>query len=187
MYTARRCSHKFCVYFILQWLVSLGFTFIFSALFSKLWRINKVFAAASSMKRVTITERDVLKPFVVLVTLNFVILLSWTLVDPMLFERVYTDELTSYARCVPQGDQWKGFISVLAILNFFALVVVNVQAYQARSINDELSESKYIGLATLSMLQVRFDRHVVLSSFFPSVIPLAHCIIRFSLLEFPSL
>jgi len=167
MYAASRRSHKFCVYFTIQWLVSLGFTFIFSALFSKLWRINKVFAAASSMKRVTITERDVLKPFVVLVTLNFVILLSWTLVDPMVFERVYTDELTSYARCVPQGDQWKGFISVLAILNFFALIVVNVQAYQARSINDELSESKYIGLATLSMLQVRFDHHVVLSSFFP--------------------
>ena len=75
----------------------------------------------------------------------------------MLFERVYTDELTSYGRCVPEGNQWKGFIAVLAILNFAALIVVNVQAYKARSINDELSESKYIGLATLSMFQVRFE------------------------------
>ena len=140
--------------------MSLGFTFVFSALFSKLWRINKVFAAASSMRRVTITERDVLKPFAVLMTLNFIILLSWTLVDPMLFERVETDELTSYGRCVPQGNQWKGFIGVLAILNFAALIVVNVQAYKARSINDELSESKYIGLATLSMFQVRL--HIIM-------------------------
>ena len=119
-----------------------------------------MFAAASSMKRVKITERDVLKPFAVLMTLNFIILLSWTLVDPMLFERVETDELTSYGRCVPQGNQWKGFIGVLAILNFAALIVVNVQAYKARSINDELSESKYIGLATLSMFQVRL--HIIM-------------------------
>lgn len=137
-----------------QWLVSTGFTLVFSALFSKLWRINRVFQAAKSMKRVVVTEKDVLKPFAVLMTLNFVILLSWTLVDPMVYDRVYTDELTSYGRCVAEGKQWKGFMSALAILNFFALVIVNVQAYKARGINDELSESKYIGLATLSMLQI---------------------------------
>jgi len=138
----------------IQWLVSLGFSLVFSALFSKLWRINRVFAAAASLKRVVVTEKDVLKPFAILMTLNFVILLSWTLVDPMVFERVYTDELTSYGRCMPQGSAWKGFIATLAILNFIALIIVNVQAYHARSINDELSESKYIGLVTLSMFQI---------------------------------
>jgi gamma-aminobutyric acid type B receptor len=138
----------------IQWLVSLGLSLIFSALFSKLWRINQVFAAAASMKRVVVTAKDVLQPFAILMTLNFVVLLSWTLVDPMVFERVYTDELTSYGRCTSQGNQWKGFIATLAILNFIALVLVNVQAYHARSINDELSESKYIGLATLSMFQI---------------------------------
>eukprot|EP00984_Skeletonema_dohrnii_P016849 scaffold7548_cov104-Skeletonema_dohrnii-CCMP3373.AAC.3 len=138
----------------IPWLVSLGFSLVFSALFSKLWRINRVFAAAATMKRVVVTEKDVLKPFAVLMTSNFVILLSWTLVDPMVFERVYTDELTSYGRCMPQGNEWKGFIASLAILNFIALIIVNVQAYHARSINDELSESKYIGLATLSMFQI---------------------------------
>jgi hypothetical protein len=48
----------------------------------------------------------------------------------------------------------QGFIVSLAILNFIALVIVNVQAYKARNIHDELSESKYIGIATLSMLQI---------------------------------
>jgi len=138
----------------IPWLVSLGFSLVFSALFSKLWRINRVFAAAASLRRVLVTEKDVAKPFAVLMTLNFVILLSWTLVDPLVFERIYTDELTSYGRCMPQGNQWKGFIAMLAILNFVALIIVNVQAYRARSINDELSESKYIGLATLSMFQI---------------------------------
>jgi len=106
------------------------------------------------MKRVVVTEKDVLIPFAVLMTLNFIILLSWTLVDPPVFERVYIDELTSYGRCNSEGSEWKGFISALAILNFTALIIANVEAYKARSINDELSESKYIGLATLSMLQI---------------------------------
>jgi hypothetical protein len=107
------------------------------------------------MKRVVVTEKDVLKPLAVLMSLNFAILLSWTLVDPMVFVRVYEDELlTSYGRCISQGTQWKWFISTLGVLNFFALVIVNVQAYKAQGINDELAESKYIGLATLSMLQI---------------------------------
>ena len=42
----------------------------------------------------------------------------------------------------------------MAVLNFLALILANVQSYKARSINDELSESKYIGLSTLSMLQI---------------------------------
>jgi len=113
-----------------------------------------VMTAAASMKRVVVTERDVLKPFAVLMTLNFIILLSWTLVDPPIFERVYTDELTSYGRCTSEGNGWKGFLSALALLNFGALILANIQAYMARSINDELSESKYIGLCTLSMFQI---------------------------------
>ena len=58
-----------------------------------------MFSAAKSMKRVIITEKDVLKPLVALMSLNIIILLSWTLVDPPVFERVQIDELTSYGRC----------------------------------------------------------------------------------------
>lgn len=138
----------------IPFLISMGFTFVFAALFSKLWRINQVFRAASRFQRVVIRERDVLRPFLLLMTLNIVLLLSWTLVDPLRWHRVYTDELNSYGRCSAEGEAWKGFLSALALLNFCALILANVQAYRARSINDELSESKYIGLTTLSMFQI---------------------------------
>ena len=54
------------------------------------------------------------------------------------------------------GTQWKWFNLTLGVLNFIALVDLNVQAYKARgiNINDELAESYNIGLATLSMLQI---------------------------------
>lgn len=138
----------------IPWLLSTGFSVIFAALFSKLWRINRVITAAASMRRIVVTQSDVLLPLACLVTLNFVLLLSWTLVDPLVFQRVYTDELTSYGRCKAEGKAWVGFTSALGVLNFTALILANVQAYMARSINDELSESKYIGLSTLSMLQI---------------------------------
>lgn len=136
------------------WLLSIGFSVIFAALFSKLWRINRVLGAANQFKKVVVTERDVLVPFALLMTFNVILLLSWTLIDPPVFQRVYTDELTSYGQCLAEGTQWVGFICALAVLNFAALVLANVQAFMARSINDELSESKYIGLAMLSMLQI---------------------------------
>ena len=86
------------------------------------------------MRRVVITEKDVLVPFVVLMTLNFVILLSWTIIDPLVFQRVYSDdELASYGRCHSEGDSWRGFISALAILNFVAMILANIQAYLARN------------------------------------------------------
>jgi len=136
------------------WLLSIGFSIIFAALFSKLWRINRVFNASATMRRVVVTERDVLVPFALLITLNIILLLSWTLVDPLVFRRVYTDELTSYGRCQTEGPESVWFVCALAVLNFTALILANVQAYMARSIKDEYQESKYIGLSTLSMLQI---------------------------------
>ena len=52
------------------------------------------------------------------------------------------------------GTQWIGFVCALGVLDFTTLVLVNVQAFRARNIHDDLSELKYIGLSMLSMLQI---------------------------------
>ena len=41
------------------WLVFVGFTTSFSALFSKTWRINKIFFNPTPMQRIKVTEKDV--------------------------------------------------------------------------------------------------------------------------------
>ena len=64
------------------WLVSLGFTISFAALFAKIWRVNQVMSAAKKFTRIKVTEKDVIKPFLILFVLNFVLLLAWQLVDP---------------------------------------------------------------------------------------------------------
>ena len=59
----------------------------YSALFSKLYRINKLFAGAKGFKRVTITIKDVLAPFFVLITANIIVLTTWTVVSPLSWTR----------------------------------------------------------------------------------------------------
>jgi hypothetical protein len=100
-----------------------------------------------------VTGWDVLAPFFVMFTLNVTFLLAWTLTDPLRWVRIETDEFNSYGICKPQGRTWIIFLSLIIVVNSCALLLANVEAYRARSISDEFSESKYIGFAMVSMLQ----------------------------------
>ena len=67
------------------WLLSAGFTTAFSALFYKIWRLNKLVRSSMRFKRMRVQIQDVLYPFVILLSLNFLLLTAWTLVDPLLW------------------------------------------------------------------------------------------------------
>ena len=56
------------------WLFFTGFTLTFSALFSKVWRLNCVWRNAAKFQRIEITTRDVLPPLVVMMSLNITFL-----------------------------------------------------------------------------------------------------------------
>jgi len=43
----------------LPWLLSMGFSIAMSALFAKLWRINRLFNASNSFRRVCVNAKDV--------------------------------------------------------------------------------------------------------------------------------
>jgi gamma-aminobutyric acid type B receptor len=65
------------------WFLSFGLTTIFSALFSKIWRVHRVYRSAQRFRRVKVRVRDVLWPFVILMTLNLIILTVWTTLFPL--------------------------------------------------------------------------------------------------------
>jgi Receptor family ligand binding region/7 transmembrane sweet-taste receptor of 3 GCPR len=54
------------------WLVNLGATIIFSALFSKTHRINKIMNHAQQFKRIKVTVRDTLRPMGIIFSCKFV-------------------------------------------------------------------------------------------------------------------
>jgi len=142
-----------CVAF--PWLVSTGFTLVFSALFSKIWRINKILTASRTFRRINVTHGDVLAPLLATLSMNFVLLLIWTLVDPPQWVRVDVTEFESYGICsTGEGVASTVIVSLLLALNFLCVVITNIQAYKTREVSDEFSESKYIALAMISIMQI---------------------------------
>ncbi|KAL3923679.1 MAG: hypothetical protein SGILL_001521 [Bacillariaceae sp.] len=137
------------------WLASTGFTLAFSALFSKLWRINKLFSSASGLKRIVVRSQDVLKPFVLLFTLNMGLLIAWTVIDPLEWQRFSIDgqDWNTFGKCVG-GRASTVFACLIAGINFVALIMTCIQAYKARNISGEFSESKYIAIAAYGWLQI---------------------------------
>ena len=142
-----------CISF--PWIIALGFCTTFSALFSKIWRINQIFKAAASFQRVVIREKDVMVPLVVMISLNIFLLLLWTLIDPPTWNRIEISDGFSYGTCWSRtGNASIVLMSLLAVLNLLAVAVANIQAYQTRSLSDEYSESQCIALAMALILQL---------------------------------
>lgn len=137
------------------WLVSTGFIIAFSALFSKIWRVHKIFKNPS-FRKIRVTEQDVLVPFFVLSFLNFGLLLGWTLTDPLQFQRlpVDADPLNTYGTCRFEKNGTAALAVATVAVNFGAIILACIQAYRSREISDEFSESKYVGLTVASWLQV---------------------------------
>ena len=138
------------------WLLSMGFTIAMSALFSKIWRINKLFHN-TQLRRITVKEKDVIVPFAVLFCVNFLALMVWTLVDPLRWARkeVAGQNNQSYGVCrASDGAVSTAMISVVGVVNISAFVVACYQAFRARWVSDEFSESKSLGVALFSWVQL---------------------------------
>ena len=137
------------------WFLGIGFSCSFSALFSKTLRVNKLFGAANSFQRIIVTVKDVMKPFIVLLSLNVILLSIWTANNPMVWTRTQTTLTSSYGSCKLRNSRGAGLMPVIlfGLLNVITLIAANVQAFRARQISDEFSESKYIAIALASILQ----------------------------------
>lgn len=98
----------------------------------------------------------------ILFGLNFVLLLAWTLVDPLRFVRLATDDnsvateddVETYGACRSENKGLQSFGIPLLVVNIGALVLACIQAYRARGISDEYSESKYLAIAVASWFEV---------------------------------
>lgn len=146
------------------WLLSIGFVTAFSALFSKIWRVNQIFHNPNKFSRIKVTEKDVLAPFAFLMMVNIITLICWSVVNPLVYERLsssgtdyWNREYKSfYGTCVSSTDAAGGslpYIIIIVVTNSVSVIIANVQAYEARKIDVEFQESKFIAMATASFLQ----------------------------------
>jgi hypothetical protein len=137
------------------WLLSLGFTAAMSALFSKLWRIHRLFRA--SHRHVVVLPKDVITPFAVMFSLNFAALLIWTLVSPLRFQRFQIDgnNWNSYGTCRSEDETFGNVITAVVVsINAACLLFASYTAFLVRDIGEEFAESKSLMLALFSWLQL---------------------------------
>jgi hypothetical protein len=146
-----------------MYLLSVGFSTTFAALFSKTWRINIVHTNARKFRRVTIRSKDVLLPFVILTVLNLVILITWTIVAPLQRERVIMEEdmfgqpVESRGTCLLPVNNREStemtFLCLLIAVNVTALFLSNYQSYRARKLPSEFNETFYLAMTNLVILE----------------------------------
>jgi hypothetical protein len=101
-----------------------------------------------------VTSKENFVAFSMLFVLNFLIMLVWTLVVPVEYKIhvVEGEEWKFYCNCTSMDAGGWSFLVLTTGLNFFALVLACYQAYQARNISDEYSEtSKSLGIAVFSV------------------------------------
>jgi hypothetical protein len=142
----------------IPWLAFTGFAMTFSALFSKTWRVNRLFHDTVRHARMQIKVEDVIAPFAVVLTGNIIVLICWTVIDPLTYSREEHDGtdywnrvISTYGTC--RSENVAAYLIPLAVINFAVVCIAVWQAYRARDIQSEFAETKYIGLALSSIAQ----------------------------------
>lgn len=142
------------------WLLAVGFSLTFSALFTKTYRINQLMGSAARFKRLTVTATDVVKPMIILLILNFIVLIVWTMVDPrqrtlvVVTKDPFGRNEETYGMC--SSDHPVIFATILCVINLGSLLFALLQAYRARNISTEFQESNYIFMAMTLVLLASF-------------------------------
>ncbi|CAB9526275.1 acid type B receptor subunit 2 [Seminavis robusta] len=140
------------------WLVCIGFSVAFAALFSKTRRVNQIFKAGSAITRIKIKTHHVMLQCLGLLGANVLVLSLWTALDPLTYTRAddpgtdgWNRVLSTSGTC--QSNQLAPYLVPLVLVNLTCLGIANWQAYEARFIQSEFSEAKYIGITCVSMMQ----------------------------------
>jgi hypothetical protein len=151
----------------MPWLYSVGFSVTFGTLFAKIRRVYKLFTApvvcgniagSTSGRKNSVTVQETLFFIGAVLVLDMIILVLWTVIDPLEWQRTpvqedqFGDPLESQGQCT--SDTWKIFASIIGILHFGLLAVACYMCYVARNIPTKYSEHKYVTIAMISNLQI---------------------------------
>lgn len=139
----------------IHWLEDMGESIQYIALVAKLWRVNQIFKAAESMRRKTVTVKDVLWPFSIVLLVNLSTLIVQTAVDPVVWKRypIEDDWRNTFGVCMSESAVGISMESLRGMANFIALIILCVQAYKARGIESDFSEARGVVLTGFVMLE----------------------------------
>ncbi|CAH3160478.1 unnamed protein product [Porites evermanni] len=140
---------------------SIGFSLSFGAIFSKTWRVNKIFTAATVNKKMAIKDPHLLAIVVALLAVDAVFLSCWIIIDPLQAEELKFEELSRKeqdAIVIPAlyhcTSAYKtkivaGLLAYKGMLVLFGLFL----AWETRNVTiPALNDSKYIGMSVYNVV-----------------------------------
>jgi len=153
------------------WLIVIGFDLLLGSLLIKNWRIQRIFKAASSLKKTSIPNTQLLRAIGLVMIVDVALLLVWHIAftptavlnepDPHRPSRnYYTCNSTVKAEWAGNGnstigisaqDVEDGFIGALGAYKGIQLVAGVVMAFMLRNTPSAFNEAKYIGYALYNM------------------------------------
>ena len=130
----------------IPWLYSVGFCITFGTLFSKIRRVYLIFMQAAAKnggsgietRQNGVTIKETLSVIGGVLLIDLFILVTWTIVDPLKWQRTVTsadqfgEPLESEGHCT--NDNWVGFAAAIAVLHLVLLAVACWMCYVARDI-----------------------------------------------------
>ena len=131
------------------WFFFVGQIVTFCALFTKLWRVDKVL----QFKRRAVTVSNVMKPSLALLAVSISILIAWTVVDPWTWVRKVTSELPAerYGQCT--SKYFAAWFGPLVLLLFVAEVLTMYFAWKTADIPNDFRDSGAVMYASFAQIQ----------------------------------
>jgi hypothetical protein len=147
-------------------LYSIGWALQYSSLSAKTYRLYAVMRNNRRLKRVKVTFTKMLRIVFVVLAIDLAILIPWTVVSPLVYERseenviVNSDEgvvtVESVGSCVMEDATvsfWV-FAGPIIALHFILLIGTNCLLYYVRGVSDRYQEQKYIAMASILMFEI---------------------------------
>jgi len=139
------------------WLYISGAVLAFSALLAKTRGVHQAYTNPD-LDFIHVTSCDIMGTLGALYSLNLTVLLVWTFLSPLEWNRVFRDStdmfdrpFESYGIC--SNNDALPYVIVILVLNITILIAANWWAYQSRNIETEYHESRYVGISMASILQ----------------------------------
>lgn len=147
---------KICL--IRQWLLTIGFTLAFGAMFSKTYRVHAILTNATLTKKV-IKDYKLFGIVIFLLMIDIIILVSWQVFDPLKIVRRQYDQITEGENIkiidslVCESSHIKIWIASLFSYKSLLILFGCFFAYETRNVTiSALNDSKYIGISVYNVL-----------------------------------
>jgi len=147
-----------------NWLTNIGFSTVLSVVMVKMSTINRIMQKSKKCKRVKVSRKAMFGSVGVLVLIDAIILLVWTLVSPpqAIQELILPEEFsTTVESSLICKSKWIVFHYVIDGWHFLLLLVASVLSFQSRDIVPAFNESRSIGTMIYSNFLFMIIRMIV--------------------------